>query len=140
MIRLVAMPLHGFCLICLTLGLLALASACGHKPRTGPGGRPLNAGELAAYGRELYDGRCQACHGPAGKGDGPAAPALQPKPRNYADKVWQASVSDARIRKAILDGGGAVGKSPLMPPQGDLSDDPQAVQALVAVIRSFRPQ
>lgn len=33
---------------------------------------------LLAHGKELFDGRgCPGCHGPAGKGDGPAAAALR---------------------------------------------------------------
>lgn len=122
----------------LAISLLAL-SACGHKRRTGANGGPMTQAELAAYGMELYALRCQACHGPHGQGDGPAAPGLQPKPRNYADKAWQDSVDDRRIVKAILEGGAAVGKSQAMPPQGDLRDDPEATAALVKTIRSFRP-
>jgi mono/diheme cytochrome c family protein len=31
-------------------------------------------------GQEMYSSYCAACHGRTGKGDGPAAPALTPKP------------------------------------------------------------
>jgi mono/diheme cytochrome c family protein len=58
---------------------------------------------------------CASCHGERGHGDGAAAAALNPRPRNYADKAWQASVTDEQIRKTILEGGAAVGKSPRMP-------------------------
>ena len=58
-------------------------------------------------------------------------------PRNYADAAWQQSISDAQIAKAIVFGGSAVGKSRLMPPNPDLRDSPEVVEALVAVIRGF---
>jgi hypothetical protein len=50
---------------------------------------------------------------------------------------WQKSVTDEHLAKIILEGGAAVGLSPLMPPNPDLADKPQVVDALVAVIRSF---
>ena len=37
----------------------------------------------------------------------------------------------------IVSGGAAVGKSPLMPPSGDLASKPVTLAALRALIRSF---
>jgi len=37
-------------------------------------------------GKQLYSTVCAACHGPEGKGDGPAGIALNPKPRNFHDQ------------------------------------------------------
>ncbi|HZP48812.1 MAG TPA: c-type cytochrome [Vicinamibacterales bacterium] len=34
----------------------------------------------ASSGAEMYQAYCASCHGPAGKGDGPAAAALKSKP------------------------------------------------------------
>ena len=34
-------------------------------------------------GKALYDSHCAECHGPDGKGDGPAAPYLTPRPRDF---------------------------------------------------------
>lgn len=42
--------------------------------------------EMMARGRESFAANCVACHGAAGKGDGPAAVALNPKPRDFAEK------------------------------------------------------
>lgn len=90
-----------------------------------------------AEGQKTFVSRCAACHGTTGKGDGPGAAALNPKPRNYTDKEWQKSVTDDQIAKTIMYGGAAVGKSPNMPAQPDLSSKPEMVAALVKVVRSF---
>jgi len=39
--------------------------------------------EEIAKGKGLYDVTCATCHGPDGKGDGPAGATLNPKPRNF---------------------------------------------------------
>ena len=87
--------------------------------------------------REVFNSRCSACHGTSGRGDGPGAAALTPKPRNYTDATWQASVSDEQIKKTILLGGAAVGKSPIMPGSPDLDSKPEVVDGLVKIVRSF---
>ncbi len=85
----------------------------------------------------LFGQTCAICHGASGRGDGPASANLNPKPRNYSDKAWQASVTDDDLRQIILQGGAAVGKSPTMPGQPQLKDKPEVVSALVALIRGF---
>jgi mono/diheme cytochrome c family protein len=85
----------------------------------------------------MFQNVCSQCHGLGGMGDGPAAESLSPKPRNYSDAAWQASVTDDEIRKIILEGGQAVGKSPMMPAQGQLRGKPEVVDALVTIIRGF---
>lgn len=47
---------------------------------------PLNDRTILAQGKQIYENRCAACHGASGKGDGPAAAALNPKPANLTDK------------------------------------------------------
>ena len=78
------------------------------------------------------------CHGSDGKGSGPAAAALNPKPRDYTDSAWQGTVTDDQLRTTIIKGGAAVGKSALMPPNPDLEAKPAVVDGLVAKIRSFK--
>jgi mono/diheme cytochrome c family protein len=87
---------------------------------------------------EIFTSRCSTCHGTDGTGNGPAAAALNPKPRNYTDAQWQSTVSDDDLRKVIVKGGAAVGKSALMPPNPDLESKPEVVNGLVAKIRSFK--
>jgi mono/diheme cytochrome c family protein len=86
---------------------------------------------------EIYTARCALCHGAGGKGDGAAAAALNPKPRDYSDPAWQTSVTDADIEKIIVGGGTAVGKSAMMPANPDLASKPEVVQALRAKIRGL---
>jgi mono/diheme cytochrome c family protein len=96
--------------------------------------------EARAKAKDIYANRCAACHGVDGKGDGPGAANLTPKPANFQDKSWQASVTDQDIEKAILYGGAAVGKSPMMPSNPDLDSDPAVVAALRALVREAGQQ
>ena len=95
---------------------------------------------VAVEAKEIFNSRCTLCHGPAGKGDGPAAAGLNPKPRNLGDPAWQQSVTDEHIEQIIKGGGVAVGKSPMMPANPDLNDKPQVVQALRAMVRGLGKQ
>lgn len=79
-----------------------------------------------------------ACHGAGGKGDGTGAVTLEPRPRDLTDPEWQASVTDEQIKKVILEGGVAVGKSAQMPPHADLSAKSDVVDGLVALVRSYK--
>jgi mono/diheme cytochrome c family protein len=94
------------------------------------------AGDAAA-GETRFKQLCASCHGPAGKGDGPAAAALNPKPRNFSDAAWQASVDDQYLRDIITKGGAAMGKSPLMAPFGASVKDAQ-LDDVVAYLRSLK--
>ena len=76
-----------------------------------------------AKGKEKYTQICASCHGPSGKGDGPAAAALDPKPRNLSDPKYVSTLSDEQIFKTVKEGGAAVGKSPLMPAWGSVLSD-----------------
>jgi len=83
-----------------------------------------------------YSNLCATCHGSTGKGDGPAAGALFPKPTDFADCQRMAKISDETLAKSIHSGGQSVGLSPIMPLwSGSLTD--QQIHELVGYIRSF---
>lgn len=112
----------------------------GPRPTTGgsaaaPGGG--GGGDAMAAAQQMFGTVCAACHGADGTGSGPAAASLDPKPRNYRDAAWQASVTDEQIKQIIVQGGQAVGKSPMMPANPQLKDQPEVVDALVKIIRGF---
>lgn len=94
-------------------------------------GDPVN-GKL----KYMENMRCSACHGDTGKGDGPAAVALNPKPRNYTDCAEMGKRGDTELFKAIKEGGPAVNLSPLMVAfSSQLSD--KEVWDTIAFIRSI---
>lgn len=98
---------------------------------------PTAAADPKAEAAQIFKTRCVVCHGESGKGDGATAATLNPKPRDYTDAEWQKSVTDDQLAKVIVEGGAAVGKSPLMPPNPDLAGKPEVTKELVALIRAF---
>jgi mono/diheme cytochrome c family protein len=95
------------------------------------------AADPAAEAKEIFANRCTVCHGQTGKGDGPGSAALDPKPRNFTSVEWQESVNDEHIRKIIVYGGMAVGKSAAMPANPDLDAKPEVVNELVKIVRGL---
>jgi cytochrome c553 len=93
--------------------------------------------EAMAEAQAKFDTLCSTCHGKTGVGDGASAAALNPKPRNYTDKAWQAQVDDEYLAKFIVEGGAKMGKSVMMPASPDLASKPEVVQGLVQIIRGF---
>ena len=65
-------------------------------------------------GKVLYKQYCSQCHGATGKGDGPAASGLEPKPAIHANIAFD-KVPPEYLYNVINHGGRAVGKSPNMP-------------------------
>ena len=95
------------------------------------------AGGPSEMAQKMFETVCATCHGIDGTGNGPAAETINPKPRNYTDAAWQATVTDDDLKKIILLGGQGVGKSPLMPGNPHLKDDPSTLDGLVLIIRGF---
>lgn len=133
--------------------VLVLIAACGKnnepppettgvpnaKQESGPGKRRPAAMNGAEQARKMYDTMCAMCHGIDGMGDGQMAEKLTPRPRNYTDAAWQASVTDEEIKKTIMLGGQATGKSPSMPAwSSQLKDQPEVLDGLVQIIRGFK--
>lgn len=44
--------------------------------------------QVVEYGKKVFSTNCSMCHGPEGKGDGPAGASLNPRPRNLVEGKW----------------------------------------------------
>lgn len=94
--------------------------------------QPTN--ELIEQGENLYGGQCATCHGANGGGDGPAAGALNPKPRNFTSADgWKFDRTPNLIFKTLTEG--LPGTS--MPPFAGLSAKDR--WALVHFVRTLTP-
>ena len=65
-------------------------------------------------GKVIYKEYCSQCHGATGKGDGPAASGLDPKPAIHANIPFE-KLPTEYLYNVINHGGAAMGKSPNMP-------------------------
>ncbi len=96
---------------------------------------PSTAGDLNV-GKMKYQSYCFSCHGSSGKGDGPAALNLTPKPRDLSNGSFMETLSDPYIVNVIKGGGTAVNKSPLMPAWGNVLSDKE-IRDVIAYLRSL---
>jgi uncharacterized membrane protein len=90
-----------------------------------------------ALAEHRWKNLCATCHGVNGDGLSETAAMLTVKPRNFTDAAWQKATSDDAIRRIIVEGGVAVGKSPTMPPNPDLKEKPEVVEALLKIVRGY---
>lgn len=88
----------------------------------------------AAKGKETFQTTCAACHGAEGKGDGVAAAALDPKPRNLSDAAYVSTLTDEHLYKVISEGGASVGLSPMMAAWGGTLSE-QDIWNVIAYLR-----
>jgi mono/diheme cytochrome c family protein len=96
-----------------------------------PSGSPL--------GERVYIERCAICHGPKGRGDGPAAPSMIPRPRDFTQGAYKYTSTadgeiptDADLIRVVKNGLQASG----MPYWGDILGDEEIV-AVVHYIKGF---
>jgi mono/diheme cytochrome c family protein len=87
----------------------------------------------AQRGKRIYKEYCSQCHGVTGKGDGPAAADLIPKPAIHARMALDKEPKDY-LYNVVYYGGKAVGKSPLMPYWG-LTLKPQGVADVITYMQ-----
>jgi mono/diheme cytochrome c family protein len=66
----------------------------------------LAAADQLATGQSLYDAKCQICHGADGRGDGPAAAALNPKPADFTNPSFWQNNAVAKISRTVTKGKG----------------------------------
>lgn len=93
----------------------------------------VGAAHAADDAKTQYATFCVACHGDAGKGDGVASGALDPKPSD----LTVTKLTDEELSKIIGEGGTAVGRSPLMAAWGAVLNADQ-LKAMVAYIRTLK--
>jgi cytochrome c oxidase cbb3-type subunit 3 len=84
----------------------------------------------------LFGELCSVCHGVGGKGDGPSAQGLEPKPADFTNCKVMAKDSDEVLFKIIKGGGQSAGRSTVMPSWGDSLTDRQ-IRDLVKFIRGL---
>ena len=94
-----------------------------------------NAAGDTAKGAEVYKSYCATCHGDTGKGDGVAAAALDPKPRDLSNAEYVSGLTDAHIKKVITEGGPAVGMSAAMPAWGGIIPEAD-IDNIIAYVRA----
>lgn len=65
----------------------------------------VSSPELVSHGKELFTQQCVTCHGAEGKGNGPAAAAMNPPPRNFtAADGWKNGHKPSRIYGTLTKG------------------------------------
>ncbi|MCX5723603.1 MAG: c-type cytochrome [Nitrospirae bacterium] len=85
-------------------------------------------------GKVVYKEYCSQCHGATGKGDGPAASGLDPKPAIHANIPFEKLPIDY-LYNVINHGGAAMGKSPNMP-YWNLTIGQQGVADVMAYLKA----
>jgi Cu-processing system permease protein len=85
-------------------------------------------------GHQLYLTTCAPCHGKTGKGDGPAAANLNPKPRDHTNGAYMNKLTDDHIGHVVKKGGALFGY-PGMPAQPQLKEE--EINAAIAYVRSL---
>lgn len=90
----------------------------------------------ARRGKALYEYYCALCHGATGNADGFNAFNLRTPPTRHTDPILMGTLSDTQIRRIIREGGGALGRSPQMPPWGGVLGD-REIADITAFIRTL---
>jgi mono/diheme cytochrome c family protein len=125
----------------------AAARAAGAPPSadTNAAAQSTTAAPVAATagsGAQVFQTYCVTCHGAEGKGDGPAAASLEPKPASFASNAFRldpngngkkGEVDD--IKAVVRDGAAKYGGSPLMAPWAMLSAE--QLQAVAQHVKSL---
>lgn len=64
--------------------------------------------DLIAKGKTIFTSNCTSCHGAEGKGDGPAAAAFNPKPRNFTAEKFKQGSSPSATFYTVTNGLGSM--------------------------------
>jgi mono/diheme cytochrome c family protein len=87
-------------------------------------------------GAETYKILCATCHGPEGKGDGPGAAALDPKPADLSDGMMMGEMSDGYLFWRVSKGGVGEPFNSAMPPWENVLAEEQRWN-VISYIRSL---
>ncbi|HEY7678197.1 MAG TPA: cytochrome c [Candidatus Methylomirabilis sp.] len=90
----------------------------------------------AEKARDVFVELCSICHGAGGKGDGPSAAGLNPRPADFTNCQVMEAQPEEILFAIIKRGGQSVGRSTVMPAWGEALSDGQ-IRELVAVVRGF---
>ncbi|MDH5508764.1 MAG: c-type cytochrome [Nitrospinota bacterium] len=104
------------------------------RPRHG--GKTPIAGTDPDQGAHYFSFYCVHCHGWGGKGDGPTAAELDPRPRNLTNGKYANYIDNLEMFKVIKGGGEARNMSAAMPPWGNILQD-QDIWNIVSFIRTL---
>ena len=100
------------------------------------------AGAQASHGKQVYDARCAECHGAGGRGDGPSAAFLNPRPRDFTTGKYKlrstesgSGPTDADLIQTVRRGmyGTAMPGWDRVLPDGDIVD-------VVGYVKSLAPR
>jgi cytochrome c oxidase cbb3-type subunit III len=137
--------------ILLLIPVVITLSACQRKRAVSPANQFLNAYDVEqnstdpqhsiplnyqqAQGKRLFNGKCVWCHADATSAGPSNRSNLSPTPPLFTDGETFNLLSDDFMRNTITLGGGAMGKSTIMPPWGQtLTQD--EIRALITYERA----
>jgi mono/diheme cytochrome c family protein len=129
------LPISYAVVLALAAGLAFAGFALAQTPWVAPAAEKARKNPLPADKKNVEQGEkvaktnCATCHGPKGKGDGPAAAALNPKPADWTSSRVQ-SQTDGELFWKISNGRGP------MPPWKHLPENDR--WAVILYIRSLK--
>ena len=99
--------------IALAMILLLSVGGCRRQPKPREAEEPrakfIPATKPSAVaGQRIYQANCAACHGPGGAGDGPKAPSLPEKPKDFTDEEFMRGEQPQEFYEAVTEGKGQV--------------------------------
>lgn len=79
---------------------------CGDKGKAPEAESKTETPAASAKGQEAFELNCSSCHGKLGAGDGDAAAALNPKPRNFKSPAaeWKNGKTKEGVLKTLKEG------------------------------------
>jgi cbb3-type cytochrome c oxidase subunit III len=102
----------------------------------------LDAAAQASRGKTVYDAHCVECHGTSGKGDGPSAALLTPRPLDFTSAKYKIRTTetgslptDDDLFRSVANG---LNGSAMLGWKGVLSD--ADIREVVAYIKSLAPR